>query len=194
MLHILILVPDVADDLLKQILHCDDAEKSAVFVGDDRDMQAVGAEIVEDIGELEVFVDEVGGGDQLAQINIAVDDLFQIVARMQNADDVVDIALIHGDARIALADDQIMDLVLVVLNIDRGDVNARRQYLLRGLFVKFQRRLHQLAFLFLEDTLLLDAFDDVFELVLCHGGGVLFDMPDLHHKAFDAREEEYQRG
>ena len=145
-------------------------------------MQTVEAEVVENIAELHGFIDKVSGGEQRADVRLAVgvDHLFQIVAGVQDADDVVDLVLIHGDARVALADDQVMDLFGIVVDVNNGDVNAGGQDLLRGLFVKLQRRLHQLALLLLEDAFFLNVLDNHLELVLGDGGGGLFDARELH--------------
>ena len=152
-------------------------------------MQLVRAKVVEDIGELLIFVDKVGGGDQTADIRLAVDRLLEVIAGVQDTDDVVDVVFIDGNARVALADDQVVDILHAVVDVDNGHIDAGGQYLLRGLFVEFQRRLHEFGFLLFEDTFLLDALDDVFELVLGDRGGALLDVSDLHDKALDADEE-----
>lgn len=116
------------------------------------------------------------------------------VAHLQNADDVVDGAPVDGDAGEVRAEHHLERLVERVLDVDRDEVDARGQDLLHGDLVKVEGRLHEIALLLLEHALLLDRFDDVFELLLGDGGLRLRALQKAQGKLLDLDEEEDHGG
>ena len=93
------LIPDIADDLLKHILHRHDAEGAAVFIGDYGEVLLRLAQLIEHRGQLHGLVDIAGLHQKLADIGAAViGHGLEEVVEIQHTDDVIDAALIDGDA------------------------------------------------------------------------------------------------
>ena len=131
--------------------------------------------------------------DILERRRFAVGEGFQIIARVQDTHDVVDRVLIHRDPRVAVLNDDLLDLLLAVLDVDEHHVHARREDLLGGRFVKVQRRADHLALAFLQNAFLLDALNDVFQLILGHAGSVLAAAGDFERHSAQLHKDEHQR-
>ena len=102
-LLLIVLVTDLADDLLENILHRDDADHHAVFVEHDRHRDARLAHLQKQL----VRVLELVGEIRLPHIVADVEGLLVIVEQnvfhVQHADDVVRIVLIDRQPRELLA-------------------------------------------------------------------------------------------
>ena len=101
---------------------------------------------------------------------------------MQDADDIVNRVFVNRDARIAVLNDDILDFLLRILDVEEYHVDARCEDLLRGRCIKVKRRAHHFALAFLENAFLLDALDDIFQLVFGDGGSFLALARDLERK------------
>ena len=193
-LNFLVLVPDVADDLLEQVFHRDDAQRAAVFVGDDRHVVARPLEGAENFRELltlehkERRLHDVPQGGRLA-----VRERLEIIARVQDADDIVNRVFVDRDARIAVLDNDVLDFLLRIFYVEEYHVDARREDFFCGRLVKVERRAHHFALAFLEHAFLLDALDDVFQLVLGDGGSLLALARDSEREGAQLHEHEYKR-
>ena len=193
--HLVRLVPDVADELFEHVLHRDDAHRAAVIVGDDRQVQLFRLELGEQGGDPHRLVHEDAVGHEVGKAGVGLlHDRLEQVAHLQNADDVVDGAPVDGDAGEVRAEHHLERLVERVLDVDRDEVDARGQDLLHGDLVKVEGRLHEIALLLLEHALLLDRFDDVFELLLGNGGLRLRALQKAQGKLLDLDEEEDHGG
>ena len=96
-----VLVLDVADDLLQHVLDRDEARHAAVLVDDDRDVVAVGAELAQQHVEALRLRHEHRGPQRLAQVEaLRVRVVAQQLLREQDADDVVLVLADHREARV----------------------------------------------------------------------------------------------
>ena len=85
---------------------------------------------------------------------------------MNQTDDVVDGAFINRDSGNLAGFGKLQNLLPAVLDIQRDHIHTGGDDFLYLDFVKLQRRLDKVALVFLEHALLLDGFDDIFELLL----------------------------
>ena len=197
------LIPDIADDLLKHILHRHDAEGAAVFIGDYGEVLLCLAQLIEHRGQLHGLVDIAGLHQKLADIGVAViRHGLEEVVEIQHTDDVIYAALIDRDARIRGLLDDGHDIVPVVLNVYRADVDTRGHDIERGYLGEVYRGLHKLGLILVQNILVLGSLDDGLELLdglvaafvllvgqtLCDKLDELHDYPDKgfeddHHKA-----------
>ena len=185
-----VLVPDLADELLEDILDRDDADGAAVVVRDDGDVLLAlrhdGQQLV-DVGAL---VDEEGLVQQRAdvgvgaQMQIGLDEF----ADLQHADDVVDRALVDGQTAVVLAADGREDRLKVVAEIDRREVDARREDALDRDVAELERGGDQLSLLGIERALLGHVLDDVVKLIL-GDGDLRVALRELRRAVADRREQ-----
>ena len=94
-----VLVLDVAHDLLDHVLDGDEPRHAAVFVHDDRDVVAVGAEFLEQHVQALGFRHEHGGPEHLADVELLLGVEAQQVLREEDADHVVAVVLEDGETR-----------------------------------------------------------------------------------------------
>ena len=92
-----------------------------------------------------------------------------VFADLQDADDVVDAALVHRQAAVALLADEREDLLRRRVHIERRNVYARREHALDRYVRKLQRRVDELRPILGQLALVGHRFDDVVELILGHG-------------------------
>ena len=112
-LLLVVLVNDLADDLLDQVLDRHEAGGAAVLVHHDRHMHVLLLHLPQQLRNLLLLGNEEGGTAQRTCLYIAprlVDALEQVL-RVQHTHDVVDIALIDRDARVTALDDYLQGLV-----------------------------------------------------------------------------------
>ena len=104
-LHFLIVLVDIAYDLLNQVLHGHHTTDTAVLIHDDGHLVVVLLHLLEDCIRLHVLRDEVGGLDELPDIHVIEASLLLCldgkVLHADHADDVVDIFLIDRDPAVA---------------------------------------------------------------------------------------------
>ena len=121
---------ELADDLLEDVFERHEPLDVAVFVDDERQAPAVALELVELHGERRAFGHEVGfarAGDldqPLARQRVAR-QLLRHALHVQDADQVVELALVHRQARVRRLAQLVEDVFPVVVDVDRGDVLAR---------------------------------------------------------------------
>ncbi len=111
-----VLVLDLADDLLEEVFHRHEPGDAAVLVDDDGHLLLGLLELLEQVGHLHRFryeedrPDERLDGLALVLLVGVLDD----VLGHDHALDVVDAVLVDGDARVLLPDDEVLEVV------DRG--------------------------------------------------------------------------
>ncbi len=163
-----VLVLDLADDLLEQVLDRDEAGRAAVLVEDDRDVDLPALELVEQV----VDRHRLGHEDRRAQerpeggpgrgVGLQVR---QEVLGVEDADDLVDRLLVDRDPRVALLDDEVDRLLERRVRPDPGDRDARDHDLVDAPLAELDDRVDHLLLLGLEDALLAAALDDQAELL-----------------------------
>ena len=124
-------------------------------------------------------------------LGLAGDLRLEDIAHMYGADDVVQGLFVDREAGDGAVLGQGEDLLPAVLDVDSHDVHPGGDDLLDLDLVKVQRRLYQVAFLFLQHAFLLDGFDDVLELLL--GDRRLGSVFRLGDAVGELHKEEHQR-
>src|SRR5690606_32799939 len=127
-----VLVGDFADDLLDQVLKCDDAGGAAVFIDDDRELVASGAQF----GHEHIEVLRLGNAQRLSREG-ADRNLSAAFARhrngglqMNDAGDVVKIVVIDRKAAVAGATSQLNDILSRVPRRDRVHARTWRHHII----------------------------------------------------------------
>ena len=126
LLHV-VLVLDLPDDLLDQVLDRHEARRATVLVEHDRDVDAPTLEALEEVVDGDRLGHEQRGAQQAADRGRAVvaDEEGQQVLRIEDADDVVDVAVVDRDARMALTHDRLDVRAEVGIERERDHVDAR---------------------------------------------------------------------
>src|SRR5215813_2780511 len=195
----LIFVFDLSDDLFDQVFDRDQACQSSVLIDDDRHRRLgflhLGQQLVNRLG----FRHEVGrAGDVNAPApGFAELPVFQQVAHIDHAFDVVHLAVVNGQARILRFDHQVAHGFERRAGLDGDDVRARRHHLSGGAGAEADDRLNQLSFVLFNDALFLAhveqrlQFDVVAALFLGFGLGQGFRLALLasEHAVDDVRDE-----
>src|SRR5690606_15806436 len=126
---VVVLVLDLADDLLENVLERNDAEIRAVLVDDDRDMLLAALKLAQLIEQSRRFRDEPGRGD--ARVDVHLVDVSKIGLQraedrlgVDDADDVVGLAPPHRDARIGARQDLAHELGGRQVAVDHLDLAA----------------------------------------------------------------------
>ena len=166
-----ILIPDLADQFLQDILVRHDSKRSAVVVCDHSQIDLVpghnGQKII-DLGRLmdkERLIQERLDVQRLADPDVIAD----ILADMQNADDIVNTALVYRQAAVVLLFDKLQDLLLGHVDIDRGHVHAAGQNTLHRHVAELQRRGDQFALLLVDGALFGHILDDIVNIIFRDG-------------------------
>src|SRR5262245_37313008 len=125
-----VLVADLADDLLEKVLDRDQPGGAAVLVDDDRDLRLLPLELLEELGHalaLGHHHDRPGQvGDSALVVGVADRDE---ILHEDEAGDVVEVLAIHGKARVLLLAEERAQIADGRLVPDRDDVGARRHHL-----------------------------------------------------------------
>ena len=95
---LVMLVPDIAYQLLQDILHGDDTQSTAVLVQDDGQVGLVSLEVAEQVVDALALMDEQGGRDDLIQGLIREALGGEDVLGVDDADDLVDAVLVDQQA------------------------------------------------------------------------------------------------
>ena len=174
-----VLVPDLADELLDDVLHGHDAEGAAVVVGNDGEVGLAAAELGQHLGNKGALVHEHGLVEQGPDVHgpAAVFDAgLDVFADLQDADHVVNAVGVHGQAAVALLAHVGEDVLRRIVHVHGGDVHARRDDALDRHLGKRQGRAHELAALGGQLPVVGHVFNDVGQLILRHGhGGLALD-------------------
>ncbi len=120
-----VFVLDVADDLLEHVLDRHQPGDAAVFVDDDGDVVAVGAEFLQQHVEPLRFGNEHGGAQHAADVAVGFGVVAQQVLRQQNPDDVVAVLVDDRKARVRGFDDEGNEGLGRVVDVDDVHLRAR---------------------------------------------------------------------
>ena len=116
-------------------------------------------------------MDEKGLVQQAAQVQVlpAVEIGLDEAADLEDADDVVNAPLVHGQAAVVLGLDLGEDVLQTVLDIDGLQVHPGGQDALHRHLAELQGGGNELALLFVQAALLGHVLDDIVELILGDG-------------------------
>ena len=166
MLNFLVLVPYFADNFFEQILHCNNTECSAVFIRNYRKMNFGAFECIQNFWKLLCFKHKVRRLHKLLNIGrFTVCKSFEIISCMENADNMVNRAFVHGNSWISVFNDDILDFFRRVINADKCDINPRSENFLGSSFVKVKCGANHLAFALFKNAFFLNALNNVFKLI-----------------------------
>ena len=119
------LVVDIADDFFQQVLHRDDAAHAAVLIHDNRHVDFFHLHVAEELVSLHCFRHEVCLAQQRAQgFRVVGLGIEQEVACVEDADDVVHVFVVDGEAAQTGIADGAEDFVLCIIHPDAGNVGA----------------------------------------------------------------------
>ena len=124
----------------------------------------------------------------LAQVQIGLDE----GADLQDADDVVDRALVDGQAAVVLIAHLLEDLRERIVDVDGRDVHTRGEDALDRDVAELQRRGDQLALLFVKAAFLGHVLDDIVQLVL-GDRDLRVALGELRRAAADRRQQRRER-
>ena len=205
LLNDVVLVPDLADELLNDVLHGDDAERAAVVVGDDGKIRLAAAELGQHLGDERALVHEHRLVEQRTDVHglaAGFDAGLDVFADLQDADDIVHAVGVHGQAAVALLAHVGEDLLRRVVHIHGGDIDTRRDDALDRHLGKRECRAHELAALGSQLSVVGHVFNDIGQLILRHGhgglaadaaGGGVADGGEQHGQGLKEHHEKPQR-
>ncbi len=163
-----VLILDLADDLLEEVLDRDQAGGPAILVEDDRDVDLPPLELVEEVVDRHRLGHEHGRPQQRAERGPLARTGFQDrqeILGVEDADDLVDRLLVDRDPAMALLDD-LVDRFLERRRCGQArDRDPRHHDLVEAALPELDDRVDHLLLLRLENALLAAPLDDQPELL-----------------------------
>ena len=134
-LLLVILVVDLADNLLQDVLQRDQSARAAILIDDDGHVDVVLLEVAQEVVDHLGLGHEVGRTDEtLPAKALGLGEMGQQVLDIEDATDVVLVVLIDGDARIVVVNDTLEHVLVAAVDWEIDDILARGHDLL-GRFV-----------------------------------------------------------
>ena len=165
-----VLVLDVADDLLQHVLDRDEPRHAAVLVDDDRDVVAVGAEIAQEDVQALRFGHEHGGPQRLLEVEaVGVPVVEEQLLREQDADDVVLVLADHREPGVLGLEHQRQELGRLVVDRDDVHLGARDHDVAHGHLGHLQHALDHRQRVGVEELVLERAVQELEQLVAVLG-------------------------
>ena len=162
-----VLVLDVADDLLDQVLEGHEAAHRAVLVHHHGHVRAPLLQLLQQLADLLRLRHEVHGVEDLADHDgLALLEEAQRVLDVDDADHVVDRVLVHREARVAALDDERADLGRGRVDVEGEDLGAGHHHLADRRVGELEHAVDDLHLGLLEDPLLAALLDHVLDLLL----------------------------
>ena len=185
-----VLIPDLTDQLLQDILVCDDSQRAAIVVGDDRQVDLFFRHDPEKVIDLGRLVDEIGLVEKRPDIKgmSPADVVADIAPDVQDADDVVDGSLIDGKAAVVLVLDEGQDLLLGHVDVDRRHVHAAGQDAFDRDVAELQGGRDQVSLRLVDLALFGHVLDDVIEVIF-RDGGLVVPLCQLRHAIADPGQD-----
>ena len=168
------LVADLADDHLQQVLHGGQAGGVSVLVHHDHHVGVFLLHLAHEVADGLGFGHEDEVADQLAHGAVLALFFFDLehVAHVDEAGDMIDVPLVHRNARELLVDDELPQLSERGIGGNGDDVRPRRHHFPHHLVAELDHRLHQFPVLLFNETLFGAGRDQ--RLDVFGGGGRLF--------------------
>ena len=162
------LVPDLAHQLLKNVLHRHNAAGSAVLVDHDGDMRLLLLELLEKPADRLVFQHENRRHENVAD-GLFRDAAADVKILLQNrAEDMINRVLIDEQPGVFRLVEQRGDFLLARRNRKRRKVDPVNEDVLRLLLGKINRVFEQLSLVFVDAAVLLHLVDEHQQLLLRH--------------------------
>ena len=187
--HLVVLVPDVAYQLLQDVLHGDDTQSTAVLVQHHGQVGLVGLEVAEQVVNALALMDEQGRGDQLLQGLVGEALGGEDVLGMEDAYDLVDAVLVDQQAGEAGLLKELTDLLHGGADLKALQIHAVGQDILGLLLGEVDGVAEQVALLVVDGAFLLYLLHQHEQLLLGHLV-VGLDTEDLGHQLGPQGEEE----
>ena len=151
-----VLVGDLADDLLEQVFHRDEPGGAAVFVDDDRHVELLGLHLAQELGDAFRLGHEVRGAQALAHRRGALADgaARDEILQEHEPDDVVGVLVVRGQPRLAGFDRGRDRFVDGRVAFDRDHVGAGQHHLAHDGVAELEDRVDELALFGLDRSLL----------------------------------------
>ena len=164
----LVLVVNLADDLLHHVFQRDDAGGRAVLVHHHRHVRAFFLHFAQQIVDRLGFRNHADGPQNVAHLALGALVFIQLehVADVHETGDGIDIAVEGGDARILLVDGQLAQFVERRILADGDDARPRRQHFAHGLIAEGHHGLDQLAIAFFDDAFFFAGADQRLDVLL----------------------------
>ena len=193
-----VLVLDLADDLLEQVLDRHETRRATVLVEHDRDVDLAPLELVQQVVDRHRLGHEYRRPQQRSECRARLRSVLQDrqqVFRVQDADDLVDRLLEDRDPRVALLDHDTDRLVQGRRCGQGDDRDARGHHLVQAPVAQLDDRVDHLLLLGLQHALLPAPLHDQHQLLgadLCLGPDLCAEHPG--DGGGDPREEGDERG
>ena len=130
-LLLVILVVDLADNLLQNVLQRDQSARAAILIDDDGHVDVVLLEVAQEVVDHLGLGHEVGRTDEtLPAKALGLGEMGQQVLDIEDATDVVLVVLIDGDARIVVVNDTLEHVLVAAVDREIDDILARGHDLL----------------------------------------------------------------
>ena len=183
------LVPDVAHQLLQDVLHGHDTQGATVLIQHHGQMGLVGLQLTEQIVDALTLMDEQGRRDQFLQGLVGKTLGGKHVLGMENAHDLVDALLVNQQTGEAGLLEDLTDLLHGSLDVKALQIHAVGQDILGLLLGEVDGVTEQVALLVVDGALLLNLLHQHEQLFLGHFV-VSLDTEDLGYQLCPQRENE----
>ena len=178
---LVVLVPDVADQLLQDVLHGDDAQSAAVLVQNHGQVGLVGLQVTEQIVDTLALMDVDGRGDELFQGLVGQTLGGEDILGVDNAHDLIDAVLVDQETGEAGLLKELADLLHGGLDVKALQIHAVGEDVLGLLLGEVDGVAEQISLLVVDGALLLNLLHQHEQLLLRHLV-VGLDTEDLGHQ------------
>ena len=167
---LVMLVPNVAYQLLQNVLHGDDTQSAAVLIQYYGQMGLIGLQVAEQIVDALALMDEQGRGNELIQSLIGETFGGEYVLGVDDAHDLVNAVLVDQQAGEAGLFKELSDLLHGGLHVEALEVNAVGEDILGLQLGEVDGVAEKVALLGVDGSLLLNLLHQHEQLLLRHFG------------------------
>ena len=161
-----VLISDLANNLLDNILHGDDARRSPILIDNDRKVGFLAPEFVEEVPNSLGLRNEVRGPAKVLDCKFLffVEPQREQILGVDNADDVVKVLSVNRDSGMAGLNDGLQELLLRAIvshgdNMDSGNHDFASDGLLQ-----LENALDHVAFVMIDEASLFTFVDDLLDV------------------------------
>src|SRR5712671_4612344 len=163
-----VLVLDLADDLLEEVLDRDEAGRPAVLIEDDREVDLPALELVQEVVDRHRLGDIDGRPKERPEVRSGAGRFAQErqeILGVEDPEDLVDRLVVDRDTAVAVLHDRLDRLVERRRRLDGRHRDPRHHHLVDATAAELDDRVDHLLFLGLEDALLPPPLDDEAKLL-----------------------------